>query len=33
MLRPDKAYDSYALRNQIEEHGAVPNIPPKVNRK
>jgi transposase len=29
----DKAYDSNALRHQIENSGALPNIPPKANRK
>ncbi len=29
----DKAYDSNAIRNQIERQGAVPNIPSKVNRR
>ncbi len=33
MLHADKAYDSDALRTQIEEQGAVPNIPPKANLK
>ena len=25
----DRAYDTDAIRNQIENQGAVPNIPPK----
>ena len=29
----DKAYDADAIRSLIEEQGAVPNIPPKSNRK
>ena len=29
----DKAYDGDAIRALIEEQGAVPNIPPKANRK
>ena len=29
----DKAYDSDALRAQIEDQGAAPNIPDKSNRK
>jgi transposase len=33
ILRGDKGYDSDALRCQIENGGAMPNIRPKVNRK
>ena len=33
ILHADKGYDANALRRQIEERGAMPNIPPKVNRK
>lgn len=29
----DKAYDGGAIRALIEEQGAVPTIPPKINRK
>lgn len=29
----DKAYDADRLRSLIEAQGAVPNIPPKTNRK
>lgn len=29
----DKAYDADRLRQLIEAQGAVPNIPPKANRK
>jgi len=29
----DKAYDSDTIRALIEGQGAVPNIPPKANRK
>lgn len=29
----DKAYDGDAIRRLIEEQGAVPNIPPKINRR
>lgn len=29
----DKAYDSNAIRALIERQGAVPNIPPKANRR
>lgn len=29
----DKAYDGDAIRRSIEEQGAVPNIPPKANRR
>ncbi len=33
ILHADKGYDSDAIRRQVEEHGAMPNIPPKANRK
>jgi transposase len=33
ILHGDKGYDSNALRRQIEDRGALPNIPPKANRK
>jgi transposase len=33
ILHGDKGYDSNALRRQIEDGGAMPNIPPKANRK
>ena len=33
MLHGDKGYDSNAIRRQIENKGAMPNIPPKVNRR
>jgi transposase len=33
ILHADKGYDANAIRRQIEERGAMPNIPPKVNRK
>ena len=29
----DKGYDANAIRRQVEERGASPNIPPKANRK
>ena len=29
----DRAYDTDAIRRQIEEQGAVPNIPPKATRR
>jgi transposase len=29
----DKAYDSNAIRDLIERQGAIPNIPPKANRR
>jgi len=32
ILHADKGYDSNAIRSQVEERGAMPNIPPKVNR-
>jgi len=33
ILHGDKGYDSDAIRRQVEKDGAMPNIPPKVNRK
>ena len=33
ILHGDKGYDSNALRRQIEDGGALPNIPPKANRQ
>ena len=33
MLHGDKGYDSNAIRRQIEARGAMPNIPPKSNRR
>jgi transposase len=33
ILHADKGYDSDAIRRQAEERGAMPNIPPKANRK
>jgi transposase len=33
ILHGDKGYDSNAIRRQIEERNAMPNIPPKANRK
>ena len=32
-LHADKGYDANAIRRQVEERGALPNIPPKANRK
>ena len=32
ILHGDKGYDSNAVRRKIEDMGATPNIPPKVNR-
>ena len=29
----DRAYDTDAIRRQIEDQGAVPNIPPKATRR
>ena len=31
IVRADKGYDSDIIRRQIEAHGAMPNIPPKIN--
>ena len=33
ILHADKGYNSNAIRTQIEQRGAIPNIPPKANRK
>ena len=33
ILHGDKGYDSNAVRQKIEDMGAVPNIPPKSNRR
>ena len=33
ILHGDKGYDSNAIRRQVEAKGAMPNIPPKANRK
>ena len=33
ILHGDKGYDSDAVRRKIENRGAAPNIPPKVNRR
>ncbi len=33
ILLGDKGYDSNAIRRQVEERGAMPNIPPKVKRR
>ncbi len=33
ILHGDKGYDSDAIRRQVEAKGAMPNIPPKVNRR
>ena len=33
ILHGDKGYDANAIRRQVEERGAMPNIPPKANRK
>ena len=33
ILHGDKGYDSNAIRRQVERRGAMPNIPPKVNRR
>jgi len=32
ILHADKGYDANAIRRQVEERGATPNIPPKANR-
>jgi transposase len=32
LVMADRAYDTDAIRRQIESHGAVPNIPPKRTR-
>ena len=33
VLHGDKGYDANAIRRQVEERAALPNIPPKTNRK
>ena len=33
ILNGDKGYDSNAIRRKIEQRGAMPNIPPKANRR
>jgi transposase len=33
ILHGDKGYDSNAIRRQVEEAGAMPNIAPKINRR
>ena len=33
IVHGDKGYDSNAIRHQVEERGALPNIPPKANRR
>ena len=33
IVHADRAYDSNRIRDLIEEQGAVPNIPPKSNRR
>ncbi len=33
ILNGDKGYDSDAIRRQVEERGAMANIPPKSNRR
>ena len=33
VLHGDKGYDSNAIRRQVEGKGAMPNIPPKANRR
>ena len=33
ILHADKAYDSDAIRRQVEVTCAMPNIPPKANRR
>jgi hypothetical protein len=32
IVHGDKGYDSNAIRRQVEQSGAMPNIPPKANR-
>jgi IS5 family transposase len=32
-VHADKGYDANALRQKIQERGALANIPPKANRK
>ena len=33
ILDADKGYEANAIRRQVEDRGAMPNIPPKANRK
>ena len=33
ILHGDKGYDSEGLRRQVEDGGAMSNIPPKANRR
>ena len=33
ILHADKGYDTNAIRRQVEARGAMPNIPPKSNRR
>ena len=33
ILHADKGYDTNAIRRQAEARGAMPNIPPKSNRR
>jgi transposase len=33
ILHGDKGYDSNAIRHKVEGKGAMPNIPPKANRR
>jgi transposase len=33
IVHGDKGYDANAIRRQVEDRGAAPNIPPKANRK
>jgi transposase len=33
IVHADRAYDSNRIRDLIEQQGAVPNIPPKSNRR
>jgi len=33
LVLADRGYDTNAVRHAIEERGATPNIPPKINRK
>jgi transposase len=33
LVMADRAYDPNAIRQQIEDQGAVPNIPPKCTRR
>ena len=33
ILHGDKGYDTNAIRHHIEQHGAMPNIPPKASRR